>query len=278
MKQDQIVNTLVGPTYRNPENKSGFRDVRMPDIQRTRALQISRDDDTVENLKVGIEDIDGAIMYYFLRVIRPVVEVNGTVVPVPITYATPERWADVQKLGYYRDKSGKKQLPVIIFKRDSIKKNRNLTNKLDANRPHNFYVTAVGNSRRNSYTRFDLIHNRVPEKDLVVTVVPDFVDVEYSCIILTDFVSQMNPIIESITFASDAYWGDVERFQFQSFVSDIRTEVSNNKGEDRLVKSSFNLKLRGYILPETTNANAYVNQKKHNKTNYSYKITEKEIR
>ena len=39
-----------------------------------------------------------------------------------------------------RDNNGKIQTPLIMFKRDSLEKNRNLGNKLDANLPNHFGI------------------------------------------------------------------------------------------------------------------------------------------
>jgi len=37
-------------------------------------------------------------------------------------YGSPERWKAVQKDGFHRDKNGKIQAPLIMFKRDSVEK------------------------------------------------------------------------------------------------------------------------------------------------------------
>lgn len=272
--QEKISQMVVGPGYVHPETGKPFGEKGIPDIQRNRGFQVSRDDDSVENLKIGIRDIDEAIVYYFKNVIRPQVRANGVVVDVPIMYASPEKWVDVQKIGYYRDKNGKRQVPVIVFKRESLTKDRSITTKLDANRPHNYYVTSVNRSRRNAYTRFDLLHNRVPEKDLIMTVVPDYVKLEYSCVILTDLISQMNPIVEAINFASESYWGDPDRFKFQAFIDSFKTDIDAGQGEDRTVKTTFSIRMNGYILPDTVNANPHTNMKRHNKTNISYRFSE----
>lgn len=277
MNQEHISQMTVGPGYVHPETRQPVGQKGMFDVQRNRGLQISRDNDSAENLKIGIRDIDEAIMYYFNNVIKPQITVNGVVVKVPVMYASPEKWLEVQKEGIYRDKNGKKQLPIIVFKRESLTKDRSITTKLDANRPHNYYITAVNRSRRNAYTRFDLIHNRVPEKDLIMTVVPDYVKLEYSCIILTDLVSQMNPIIEAINFASESYWGDPEKFKFQAFIDSFKTDITSAQSEDRTVRTTFSIKLNGYILPDTVNANPHTNMLRHNKTNLTYKFVEKEV-
>jgi len=105
-----------------------------------RENQRTRKNDDTKDFSVGLKDIDSAIVYYFQNVIKPSVQQNGIKVPVPFIYGSPERWASVQKDGYYRDKDGKMQAPLIMFKRDSLEKNRALGNKMDANNPIHFGV------------------------------------------------------------------------------------------------------------------------------------------
>jgi hypothetical protein len=89
---------------------------------------------------LDLQDHDEAIMYYFNNIIKPSVIVNGDRTNVPIIYGAPERWKGVQKDGYFRDKEGKLQTPLIMFKRDSVEKRRDLGNKLDGNNPQLFYT------------------------------------------------------------------------------------------------------------------------------------------
>lgn len=276
MRQEELSQSHVRNPYKNLENKIQYGEKKPLDRQRGREFQNSRDHDDRQNLKIGIRDIDEAVLYYFKEVIKPTVTVEGSTFEVPVVYATPEKWQAVQDEGFYRDKQGKRQLPVIIFKRDSLSKVRNITTKLDANRPHNFYITSQRYTQRNRYSRFDKLQTRVPEKEFIITVVPDYVKLTYSCKILTDYIDQMNGIVEAIEFASDSYWGDKEKFQFQSFIDTFKTEVSANDGEDRLVTTSFELKLNGYIVPEQVNSGPYVNGLFRNKTNMRYSISESE--
>ena len=108
-------------------------------IERNRAENRKVTSDDVKQFSIGLRDIDETIVYYFNNVIKPSVLQNGTRKNVPIIYGSPERWAAVQKDGFYRDKNGKIQAPLIMYKRDSLEKNRSLGNKLDANNP----VTSV---------------------------------------------------------------------------------------------------------------------------------------
>lgn len=273
--QEQLSQHLVGPTYRHPEDHERYEPKGPFDDQRDRINQISRADDTYQNLKVGLQDMDDALAFYFREVIRPRAMSDENYVEVPLTYATPEKWKAAQQDGQYRDKDGKRQLPVAIFKRNSLKKVRNMANKLDANRPHNFYLTHAYYSRRNPYSEFGKVLNRAPEREFIYTVVPDFVKLEYSIIVLTDYIEQLNPIVEAINFASDSYWGRQEKFKFQAFVGDIRTEIMGNQSEDRTAKAEFNVTLNGYIVPEAVNSGPYVNYKGRNKTTIRVGMKEK---
>ena len=78
--------------------------------------------DKTKRFTVGLRDIDETIIYYFNNVIKPSVNQNGSKINVPILYGSPERWKSVQKDGFYRDKNGKIQAPLIMFKRDSVDK------------------------------------------------------------------------------------------------------------------------------------------------------------
>jgi len=227
------------PNYADP-NISGVN----------RALQTSFKNDTTKPFSIGIKDIDEAVFYYFENVIQPSVFQNGERLPVPVVYGSQEKWKSFQKDGYYRDQKGKIMAPLIMFKRDSITKNRSIGNKLDANNPHNYSVSQKKYDSRNSYDNFKVLNNRIPEKQYYATVIPDYVTIEYTCIVFTYYVEQLNKIIESIGYASDAYWGDPERFKFKAMIDSFvfQTELVDN--DERIVRSTFNIKLNGYIVPE----------------------------
>ena len=209
--------------------------------------------DEVKQFQVGLRDVDAAIVYYFDNVIRPSVVQNGVKINVPIIYGSPERWASVQKDGFYRDKNGKIQTPLIMFKRDSVTKDRGLGNKMDANNPLHFGIFEKKYSQKNVYDQFGILTNRIPVKEYYGVIIPDYVNLVYSCTIFTEYVEQMNKIVESINFASDAYWGDPERFKFRASIDDYTTTTELVQGGDRTVKTSFTIKIGGYIVSDAIN-------------------------
>ncbi len=220
-------------------------------IQFNRSNKISFRGDTSKPLSIGLEDIDTAVFYYFNEVIKPYVEQNGERIAVPVIYSSPERWKSFQADGYYRDKNGGIMLPIIAVKRDSVVKDRSVTNKLDANHPNLYASFQKSYNKKNAYSNFNVLNNRIPSKQYALTVIPSYVTLEYSCLIQTYYVEQLNKIIEAIEYASDSYWGDPERFKFRAFIDRFNTNVELVAEKKRSASSTFIIRLRGYIVPET---------------------------
>jgi len=249
--QKEISESLQTP-YEPPVGSPGFSPTGNPNDanQPNRGEQFSFKDDPVKPLTISLEDLDWAIMYYFQNVIKPSVFQNGEKLDVPIIYGSPEKWKSFQKDGYYRDLQGRIMAPLIMFKKNNIEKNRNLTNKLDANNPHNIAITGQTYSKQNAYSKFNILNNIKLEKTYYASVVPDYLTVTYDCVIFTYYVDQLNKIIEAVQYASDAYWGDPERFKFRAHIDSfpVTTELSDNS--ERSVRSAFTIKLFGYIIPD----------------------------
>ena len=260
--QKEISNSLVEP-YINPENGETLGNPNIPSnfdqfteneqngIDFNRSEKLSFKGDATKPFVLGLQDIDESIMYYFENVIKPYVYQNGVKIPVPIIYGSPERWKSTQKDGYYKDLNGAIMSPLIMFKRDTIDKNRSVTNKLDANTPHLYTSWKKTYNAKNSYSNFDVLTNRVPTEQFIVNVVPDYVTITYSCIVQTYYMEQLNKVIEAINYASDSYWGDPERFKFKASIDSFATSAEISDTTNRVVKGSFNIKLYGYMVPDT---------------------------
>ena len=240
--------------------------------KRNRENQISLKGDNVKLPVIGLKDIDEAVMYYFNNVIRPVVVQNGTQLNVPVMYGNPERWSAVQRDGFYRDKAGKIQVPLIMFKKNSVSKDRSLGNKLDGNEVNNFIIYEKKYSKRNIYDRFSVVGNRNPSTELYGVVIPDYVTVNYSCVVFTDYIQQCDKIVEAINFASDSYWGDKDRYRFRASIDTFSTTVDMTQGQDRAVKASFDIKLHGYIITDTYNRDMANLKKFYSKSQLNFQM------
>ena len=224
-----------------------------PDIRpnKNRGNIISKNDSkTNEGFHLGLENIDESIFYYFENIIKPSVLSNGDMIDVPVIYGSGERWKLAQKDGFYRDKGGKVQTPLVMLKRESIEKRRDLGNKLDANSPQLYITHQEKYTKSNPFDRFALLNNRIPKKEFTATVVPDYVNLTYNGIIWTDYISQLNKIIEAINYASDSYWGDPEKFKFMAMIDSFNNINELTNEDSRIVRANFSLKLQGYIVPD----------------------------
>jgi hypothetical protein len=240
-------------TAGNPNDSGKYStdpNVNQAGVPFNRSEKMSRKGDSYKDFTVGLQDIDEAIFYYFENVIKPFVFQNGERIEVPIIYGSPERWKSVQKDGYLRDKNGAIMSPMIMFKRNTITKNRSITNKLDANMPHLYTAWQKSWNSKNFYSNFNILNNRVQTKQFVANVVPDYVNLQYSVVIQTYYVEQLNNIVEAINYASDAYWGNPQRYQFMARIDSFNTVNEVAKGEDRSVRSTFDINMYGYIIPD----------------------------
>jgi hypothetical protein len=245
--QKQIANEFITPF----DTQMGNPNLANPNYEGVnRGTQVSWQDDGTKPFTVGLEDIDGAIMYYFQNVIQPYVIQNGQRIEVPIIYGAPERWKSVQRDGYYKDKNGAIMLPLLMFKRNDIVKNRSIANKLDANAPFNYQTFTKNYSKQNFYSNFNVLNNRIPVKTYYAVVMPDYVTINYSCVVQTYYMDQMNKIVEAINYASDSYWGNPQRYQFKAMIDSISTPVELVTDNNRSVKATFDIKVNGYIVPE----------------------------
>ena len=215
-----------------------------------RGTLLSRKEGDIKNPSVTLMDIDGAILHYFEKVIKPSVEDNGENVKVPVMYASPERWKAIQRDGFMKDKKRQTITPVIAYRRTSIEKDDSLpVDKLDANNPNLFYTFEKKFSNVNRYDNFSTQIGLLPQREYYNVTMPDYVTLTYEFIIWTSFIEQMNKIVERVTYSDGAYWGDPDKMRFRTSV-DAFTDATEVSDVERLVRTTFTVTMRGYLLPE----------------------------
>lgn len=249
--QKEIAEDLQTPydeSRTNPSLNTPVNDQTNLDFLRGEKLSFT--DDTVKPMSIGIKDIDESIMYYFNEVIKPFVVNNNERIAVPVIYGNPEKWKSFQKDSYLRDDNGALLCPLIMFKRDSIDNNNSLSRNLDANSPLLYTTTQKNFNSKNFYSNFNILNNSVPTKQYIVNVIPNYVNITYSCVVQTYYVEQLNKIVEAINYASNSYWGDPSRFKFRANIDSFSTVVEFVADKNRVAKSSFTIKMYGYLLPD----------------------------
>ena len=222
---------------------------RKEEIKNTKRAQQIRRNDNIKDLNVNLYDVDSVIKYYFDNVIKPVVDDGSELVNVPVVYGSPERWKSIQKTGVYRDSKGMVQFPVIVYKRTNVEKIKTLGSKVDVKNPL-FESFQKRHTKANRYDNFQVLTNRQPTRQFHNIVVPDYVKLTYNCIIYTEYLEQLNKIVEDINYAGGQYWGKEESFKFLSKIDSFDIESIAEQGEDRISKSTFTLTINGFVIPD----------------------------
>lgn len=232
----------------NPELKDPTTIVN--DNQQTPRLQ-SRADDTQTDgsqIKVTLYTIDNAIIKYMSDRIKPIVTQNGVQVQVPVIYADPERWKSAQRDGILRDSIGKIQLPMLMIRRTTMKKT-GINSAVNKYYDRTFHT---GWNRRTPYDRFAITNGITPSREYVnITAAPDYYEFTYSCMVWTEYMEQMNGIVENISFESDEFWGEPNSYKFRTIIKSFEPLTELPMNSDRAVRTRFDMTVYAYLLPES---------------------------
>jgi len=202
-------------------------------------------------INIGLYDIDSSIKFYFDNTIIPrITDGKGRQMNIPVVYGSPERWKSAQKSSYYRDANGKVQIPLIMYRRTGLNKRYDVGSKIDANNPQVGYIENKYN-KNNRYDRFSKQIGKDPVKKYNKLVVPDYVKISYECIVWTDYIQDMNKIVEAINYAEGTYWGDPSKFSFVAKVDSFSGTTDVEIGDDRMIKTTFNIELDGFIITDS---------------------------
>jgi hypothetical protein len=211
-----------------------------------RAKQIKSDKEDLKQ-SVSLFDIDYAIMSYLEETVLPELDDNGKALKIPVIYGNSERWNGARRQGVYRDTHGKLQLPLMMLRRTSVAKNEAMPM---LNR-HLSYQGVTKWSKDNRYTRFSLLGKTItPKYEIYNITMPDYVEINYECMGWTNYTEHLNAVIESLTFASDEYWGDKQKFKFNTTITDYNVVNEVGEGTERINRVEFTLNVKAYLLPE----------------------------
>ena len=196
---------------------------------------------------VKLIDIDTTIAEYMVDSIIPNVEENGNQVKVPLLYGNSERWNSARTQGYLKDSRGKIQLPLVMFKRNSIDRQDGMAQFKDVNTLPAYKKY----TKHNKYERFSLQvgGNRATEQYEVS--VPDYVTVTYEVMIWTSFTEHMNAIVEQFQYATDRYWGSESGYKFRTRIDSFDNQQEVGEGSERIIRTTFTMVTNAYLLPET---------------------------
>lgn len=189
---------------------------------------------------INYETMDWAVYNYFDKKFPLVIDGRK----VPVIFATPERWAQVQRDSYLKDEKGQLMLPAIAVRRSGTEINRS---RYVPKQPETDIKVKVPELTPEGQQKFAangnplyIIH-RIPY--------PRFVNLTYSVIIWASYFVDINEIQQRYlwegidhVFTQDGYW----------FTGTIQGITENNNNEDntkqeRIQKVEYTIMLEGYI-------------------------------
>jgi hypothetical protein len=205
---------------------------------------------------VNLIDVDTTIADYMSLHLIPKVEENGNTVMIPLIYGNAERWEGARKNGYLRDQRGRIQIPLVMFKRNSVERDTSFEHFREATYLPSYKVY----SSKNRYERFSLENGIKPVLEHYNVQVPAYVNVTYEVMIWTSFTEHMNKIVEQFQYASDRYWGTENGFRFRAKIDSFENQQEVGEGSERVIRTTFNISVNAYLLPEMHNKKPVVKQ------------------
>ena len=209
-----------------------------------------------ENYAITLKDVDTAVLNHVKNVMRPKIREANETIDVTVMYGNEERWKSVRKRGVMRDKNNSLLLPLIMLKRTTVERNTELLQGMehDVKRQYAEVLRTSTWSKKNRYDRFAVQTGNQPIKQNILTTMPNFVNITYEFILWTNFIEQMNPLIESFVEQNYTYWGDTVDYKFLSTIDSISDASEMTVDTERIIKSSFSVITKAYLLPENTNS------------------------
>ena len=212
--------------------------------------------DATKSYAIGVKDIDTAVINHMKNVMKPVVKEANEIIKVPVLYANEERWKSVRGRGALRDRNGSIILPIILVRRTSIGMNPDMPLSFD-NDVKGKFISVIrssnGWSRSNRYDRFAVLTGQKPVEEFIKTGMPDFVICNYTIVMMTAFMEQMNDLNTIMVEHLETYWGDQTSHRFLSALEgDISNEEQMESQGERLIRNELTLSMKGYMIPEFT--------------------------
>ena len=212
--------------------------------------------DASRGFQIGLKDIDTAIIGHMNNIMKPRVREANEMIKVPVLYGNEERWKSVRKRGALRDSNGALILPIIVIKRTSLAFDENMPMSFDMDVQGKFISvirSSTGWSKNNRYSRFNVLTGKKPIQEFVKTGMPDFVTCEYTIVMMTAYMEQMNDLNTLMIEHLETYWGDQTSYRFLTGLGGgISNEEQMESQGERMIRNEFSMTVKGYMIPEFT--------------------------
>ena len=252
------VNKITNKQVVNRElvNRANEVSTKSTTIRGNRETTITPGNNFSDNYAITLKDVDTAVLNHVKNVMKPIVKEANETFKIPVYYGNEERWKSARKRGVLRDKNNALILPLIMLRRTELSRN-DLSGQSfphDIKGEHIDVVRSSRWSKENQYDRFSVQQGVQPVYENIVTGMPNYSDITYEFVLWTNFIEQMNPLIESFLDQSHTYWGKGENMKFLCTIDNISDASEMNQDGERFIKSTFGVITKAYLLPEYLNS------------------------
>ena len=225
-------------------------------FKNTTSRSITPGKDLTKNYAIRLKDVDSAVISHVKNVMKPTISEANEIIKVPVYYGNEERWSAFRKKGILRDKNNSLILPLIMLKRVSVENNEMTTQDYshDVTRENATILRSSQWSKNNRYDNFSVLTGVKPQYENLLTTMPNFRNITYEFIIWTNFIEQMNDIVELCIEESNKYWGDNEEYKFNCVIDTISDASEMTVEDERFIRSTFSVATKAYLLPEYMNS------------------------
>jgi len=252
------VNKITNKQVVNRElvNRANEVSTKSTTVRGNRETTIIPGNNFSDNYAITLKDIDTTIINHVKNVMKPLVKEANETLKIPVYYGNEERWKSARKRGVLRDKNNVLILPLIMLRRTELSRNDLSGQSFPHDVKGKFIDVVRANKwgKDNQYDRFSVQQGAKPTYESIVTGMPNYTDVTYEFILWTNFIEQMNPLIESFVDQSHTYWGDGTNMKFLCNIDSISDASEMNQDGERFIKSTFSVTSKAYLLPEYLNS------------------------
>lgn len=205
----------------------------------------------VKNIKQNIYDVDYNIKWFIDNKIKPIIYRNNQKINVPCIFADAEKWVQVRRYGVLRDTNRHLLSPYIIIKNNGFQNRQGIPYFNVRQMPENRMIISTMYSGRNTYSNSEFFKDN-PIKEYYSMAVPRYITMNYSLVIWTDLIVQLNDIIEQFLNFDNRAWGDTTKFP--TVVSTPTYNITNDVQNDRVCSATLNLTVYAQLLTSENEA------------------------
>lgn len=190
---------------------------------------------------ITFRTMDEAVVEYFDRKFPLLIDGRK----VPTIFAGPERWAQVQRDSYLKDKDGMLILPVMAVRR--LSPEINTARHVPKAAETNVIIKKVSQTKANSRDNPNL---QKPIYDCYSIPYPRFVLMNYILTIWASHYTEINDFQQRYLWEGAAHKFMKDGFWFLGRINSINdnSNTEDNTRQERIQKLEYSLVLEGYIL------------------------------